>query len=135
MQRGEVRDPIKVLLLCLLTCGIYNLYWIFITGDEVNKGLGREEFNMVKEILLTFVTCGFWGFWFYWRYAHAVVEVQEKWGVKPQMDAPILFLMAFVSLMPFFVQQGLNAAWEHGRPMVGQDVHSYLGDDMQNPQF
>ncbi len=121
MQRGEVRDPIMVLVLSLVTCGIYNIIWIFKTADEINKASGTEQFNMVKEILLTIVTCGIWGIWFQWRYAEAVVNLQKSWGVKPQMEAPILFLMAFVYLMPFFVQQGLNDTWQHGTPRIGHD--------------
>lgn len=121
MKRGEVRDPIMVLILSLVTCGIYNIIWIFKTGEEINQASGFEQFNMVKELLLTFVTCGLWGLWFQWRFAEAVVNVQRNWGVKPQMEAPILFLMAFVSLMPFFVQQGLNDVWQHGTPRLGQE--------------
>lgn len=126
MQRGEVRDPVKVLLLSLFTCGVYNIIWLFKTGDEINQASGVLQFNMMKEILLSIVTCGFWAFWFYWRYAEAVVQLQKDWGVKPQMEAPILFLMAFFSIMPFFVQQSLNAVWEHGRPQVGHDSQNQM---------
>lgn len=128
MQRGEVRDPIMVLVLCLFTCGIYNIIWLFKTGEEINQASGVQQFNMVKEILLTIVTCGLWGLWFQWRFAEAVVKLQRDWGVKPAMDAPILFLMAFISLMPFFVQQGLNDTWQHGTPRIGHDA-SPLGND------
>ena len=128
MQRGEVRDPVMVLILSIFTCGIYNLIWLFKTGEEINQASGFEQFNMVKELLLSFFTCGLWGIWFQWRFAEAVVNLQKNWGVKPQMEAPILFFMAFVSLMPFFVQQGLNDAWQHGTPRIGHDPNQ-IGQD------
>ncbi len=128
MQRGEVRDPIMVLVLSIFTCGVYNIIWLFKTGEEINQASGVMQFNMVKELLLTMVTCGMWGIWFQWRFAEAVVNLQKSWGVKPQMEAPVLFIMAFVSLMPFFVQQGLNDAWQHGTPQLGRDA-TQVGHD------
>ena len=114
MQKGEVRNPIQVLVLSMFTCGIYGLIWLFSVGPEVNAALGEERFNMGKELGLSFVTCGLWAYWFLWRFSEAVVEVQQKAGVQPAMDAPILFATNLFGLGPFFIQTGLNNAWEGG---------------------
>lgn len=116
MQRGEVRNPVTVLVLGLVTCGIYQLIWLYTICNEVNQGLGREEFNFGKEFVLSIVTCGAWGIWFMWRMSEALVELQKAWGVEPEMDPPILFIMNFVYLGPFFMQKSLNNAWENGTP-------------------
>ena len=118
MQRGEVRDPIMVAILGMVTCGFYNLYWMYMVCEEMNNGLGREEFNFVKVLLLSMVTCGAWGLYFWWRLANATVEVQQKWGVQPGQDATIIFVLAlvFYPAAPFLMQQGLNNAWENGTP-------------------
>lgn len=116
MQRGEVRNPVMVLVLTLFTCGIYAIIWILGVCDDVNKGLGREEFNGGKEIGLTLVTCGLWGYYFFWRLSEATAEVQQAWGVQPTMDPPIYFVTFLFGLGPFFIQTGLNNAWENGTP-------------------
>ena len=117
MQRGEVVNPIMVLLLPMVTCGVYGIYWLYKTMNEINAGLGREEFNVTPDLILTFVTCGIYGLYLYWKMANAVVELQQAWGVQPEMDATILFVLCFVmGLGPFFMQQGLNNAWETGTP-------------------
>ena len=116
MQRGEVRNPVTVLILIYVTCGIYGIVWMLGLCDDVNKGLGREEFNAVKEIGLSIVTCGMWALWFQWRMANAVVEVQKAWGVEPEMEATILFVLNFVYVGPLFIQKSLNNAWENGTP-------------------
>lgn len=116
MQRGEVRNPVMVLVLCMVTCGIYNIIWILAVMDELNKGLGREDYNGTKEVILLFVTCGLWGMWLLWRICNSVAELQESWGVQPQFDGTILFLLHFVYVGPYFVQDGLNKAWEQGTP-------------------
>lgn len=126
MQKGESRDPIMTLVLTLVTCGLYGLYWLFVTTEEVNKGLGREEYNFVKEFLLTMVTCGLWGMFWMWRFSNSIVEIEQKWGVQPKMDAPILFVTYIFGLGPFFMQTSLNNAWDNGNPGVGADSHDAL---------
>lgn len=117
MQKGEVRNPVTVLLLCLFTCGIYAIYYLFFAlAEDINQGLGREEFSSGKELVLTLVTCGAWGLWYQWRVAEAIVELQRSWGVEPEMDAPILFIMNFAQVGPLFMQKSLNNAWENGAP-------------------
>ena len=58
--------PVAVIL-SIVTCGIYALYWIYRLNDEVNE-LARDETapggGLV--ILLFIVTCGIYGlYWFY----------------------------------------------------------------------
>ena len=114
MQKGEVKNPVTVLILTIVTCGIYGIIWMIGAVGEVNNALGEERFNLLKEILLSVVTCGVWGYWFMWRFSEAVVEVQERFSVQPAMDAPILFVTGLLGFGPFFIQTGLNNAWENG---------------------
>lgn len=116
MQRGEVRNPVTVLILCLCTCGIYNLYWIYTILGEINGGLGREEFSPTKDLVLGLVTCGLYMLYVLWRVCEAVVELQKQWGVEPEMESTILFVLNFVYVGPMFIQKSLNNAWESGTP-------------------
>ncbi len=118
MQRGEVRDPIMVTVLSLVTCGIYNMYWLYMTIEEMNKGLGEERFNFFKEIGLSVITCGLYAFYFYWQFCNATAELQQRWGVQPAQEGAILFVLflVFPPAAVFLIQQGLNNAWEQGTP-------------------
>ncbi len=116
MQRGEVRNPVTVLVLVMCTCGIYAIIWLLKVMEELNAGLGREEFAGVKEIVFTVLSCGLWGIWMQWRMCEATVELQKSWGVEPEMDQPILFVTFLVYVGPFFLQKSLNNAWENGTP-------------------
>lgn len=40
--RGEVRSPGMVILLSIITCGIYSLIWIYSVSKEMNNVLGYE---------------------------------------------------------------------------------------------
>lgn len=118
MQTGEVRNPIVVYILTVVTCGIYGIIWFFKVCEEINGALGREEFNAVKELLLTIVTCGLWGLWLMWRMSEAVVEVEQTFGAEPKFDPPIVFVIALMGFSTLVIQLSLNNAWEQGGAAV-----------------
>ena len=63
------RDFITYLLLSLVTCGIYSLYFLYTVTMDMNTMSG-DDGNYVDPaivVLLTVVTCGFYSF--YWYYA------------------------------------------------------------------
>jgi hypothetical protein len=45
MQRGEIRDPIKVVIFSMLSCGIYAIYWQYMVCEEINKGLAVSSLS------------------------------------------------------------------------------------------
>lgn len=127
MQRGKVRHPFLVYLLMTLTCGIYGIYWFFVVCDEINRGLGRREFNAGLEFVLMIVTCGMWWFWWTWKASEAIVELQQTWGVEPKMDEGILFIASFFGFGGIVKQLSLNNAWENGAPTTGHIGHEQPG--------
>lgn len=123
MQRGERRDPIMTLVLTIITCGMYQFYWMFMACDEVNKGLGRNQYNGLVEVLLSFMTCGLWMLWWDWRIGNSIYEMEQRWGVQPKMEPAMLFLTAFFGLGPLFFQASMNNAWDHGQPPLDGPYH------------
>jgi len=53
MPRGETRNPVTIILLTLVTCGIYGIYWFYLVSKEINAALGEERINFVLWILLS----------------------------------------------------------------------------------
>ena len=45
MTKGTVRSVPMLVLLSIVTCGIYYLYWIYKTTDEIKNFMGREDIN------------------------------------------------------------------------------------------
>ena len=50
----------------IITCGIYGVYFIYITSKDVNQMSGRKVVDPVLSVVLYFVTCGL--YMFYWYY-------------------------------------------------------------------
>lgn len=61
------RDLISAVILCIVTCGIYTLFWIASLNDELNYITDDNTSpSGGTVILLSFVTCGL--YLFYWLY-------------------------------------------------------------------
>ena len=55
------------ILLTIVTCGIYGLYWFVCITDDTNEMSGENELaGGGMALLLTLVTCGIYGW--YWAY-------------------------------------------------------------------
>ena len=64
MQR---RDPAMVIVLMIVTCGIYAFYHAYTTTYELMRLTGRNDLNPGTELLLNIITCGLFGMFIEWR--------------------------------------------------------------------
>ena len=53
----EIKIAVGIIL-SIVTCGLYNIYWNYRQFLAMNLLLGREEYNFVHWILLSIATCG-----------------------------------------------------------------------------
>ena len=60
------RSIVTAIILTVLTCGIYSLYWFVRLTDEMNQVSGRRETSGIAALLFTIVTCGLYNL--YWAY-------------------------------------------------------------------
>lgn len=61
------RNIAVCIILTLVTCGLYTLYWIVKLNDEVNETIGQPNATSGGMVILfTIITCGLYNF--YWLY-------------------------------------------------------------------
>lgn len=53
-------------ILSIVTCGIYGIYWFICLTDEVNAASNENDTTGGMAFLLTIITCGIYGI--YWAY-------------------------------------------------------------------
>ena len=111
---GERREPVTVILLTIVTCGIYAIWWYYTMATEIKNSLGREELNPGMDLLLMFVTCGIWGIIaFYYKYPKLMVEMQQRVGmpVNDISTMTLIFAFVFSPVSIFMIQDQLNTIW------------------------
>ncbi len=84
------------LILTLVTCGFYNLYWNYRQMEACNELLRREEFNFPVWLLLTLVTCGIYHLYYQYKMGAAINEIQEHRGLLVTDGLPLLSVIAAV---------------------------------------
>ena len=52
MYIGRTRPPLLVILLSVITCGIYGIFWFYTIMDDLNKARGKEILNPILFLLL-----------------------------------------------------------------------------------
>ena len=111
-------------VLTLVTCGIYMIYWQYVTTDELKRASGREDLNPVLDLVLTLLCCGLWGFYVQYRNAQVVHEVLTRAGQQHEDKATFVLLLHALSFMNGFtslfammiLQDELNKVADLGGP-------------------
>ncbi len=84
------------LVVTLVTCGIFNLYWNYRQMESCNALLRRDEFSWILWLLLTIVTCGIYHFYYQYKMGAAINEIQERFGYPVSEGLPILSVVAAI---------------------------------------
>lgn len=137
--------PGMVLLLNVLTCGIYQLFWMYSTSEDLKYLSNRYDVpSGITAIILTLVTCGFYQIYWYYKIGSVISDIyHENNLVSPVSGSKylVLFLVGLilscigigailVALLPLIAQQDINnllALYELNNPyqQYQQDFSQY----------
>ncbi|MBK8980397.1 MAG: DUF4234 domain-containing protein [Planctomycetes bacterium] len=84
------------IILSLVTCGIYALWWQYKQMQVLNAWLGSERFSFVTWILLSILTCGIFAVYYEYKMATAINDIQHEQGMRVQSDLPLLCVLLAV---------------------------------------
>jgi len=91
------RNILLVYILSFVTFGIYFLYWLYKTKNELNE-LGAN----IPSFILYFIPIAN----IYWLYKYT-----EGWAYVTKKDNAVIYFILFLLvgiIMPYLVQRGLN---------------------------
>ena len=111
--KGKVENPTTVLILGLVTCGLYTVYWMWVRAKEMNDYLGRQVVNPL--FIIPGCICGPLVIYADYLYCWALPEMQKKAGITDAKDEKVLHLILMI-FVPFvgswMIQQKLNEIWQ-----------------------
>jgi len=79
------RSLLTYIVLSVITCGIYGLYFLYKLALDVNticNGDGKETAGLLKLILLTIVTCGIYSWYWYYSLGNRLAENAPRYGLN-----------------------------------------------------
>ena len=106
------------ILLTIITCGFYGLYWQYKQIEILNAWLGRKEYDFWTYLLLSIITCGIFGIYYEYKMAKGINEVQRANGMNVHDDLALICLLFAVfglGVVSLAVQQS--------------DINNFYGDN------
>lgn len=79
------RSLLVLIVLNLITCAIYNLYFIHKLAKDVNilcEGDGKETPGLLKYFCFTLITCGFYSYFWWYNLCNRMQENAPRYGLR-----------------------------------------------------
>lgn len=92
------RNIALCIVLTLVTCGIYGLYWLAKVNDEVNDICGVKGTSGICVILLSLVTCGIYGIHWQYKTGSELDDKLQKDGQAQKNYGLIFLVLCFFGL-------------------------------------
>ena len=111
------RSIATVIILSIVTCGIYGLYWTYVTAQELENEIG-QPLKMSPIILLLLCLClGVVGYVLFGMVMNeALNKVRENKGLPPVDNQVIYMVLGFVFplILMVLVQSEINKLTDEG---------------------
>lgn len=90
------RNIALCIILSIVTCGIYGIYWMIKLNDEINSLTDPQGTNGGMVVLLTLVTCGIYGFFWAYKMGEKIDIIKtNNGGVAGNSSLMFLLLQIF----------------------------------------
>ena len=89
------RSLLTLILLSIVTCGIYGIYFWYMYVEDVNTvcaGDGDNTPNYIVVVLLSIITFGIYGVWFYYRLGNRLQNNGSRYGLAFQENGTTILL-------------------------------------------
>ncbi|MBQ0065628.1 MAG: DUF4339 domain-containing protein [Firmicutes bacterium] len=89
-------------ILSIVTCGLYSLYWQYTLVKDFNSiatSQGKQQvFDAGLAVLLSIVTCGLFSFYLYWKMGNVIGTCSNKYGNRMEDTGIVMLLLAVFGL-------------------------------------
>lgn len=105
------RNIAVCIILSLVTCGIYGIYWFIVMTNDVNSASGVEDTSGGVAFLLTLVTCGIYGWYWAYKMGEKLDKAKNDRNI-PSSNSGVLYLILCIfglSIITYaLIQNDLN---------------------------
>ena len=130
---SQNRSIAKCIVLSIITCGIYGMYWFVVATDDVGRVTNRPGTSGGVSLVLSIVTCGIYGLYWAWTMgdkldaARDVVDAFER-GFPADYDGRDL-AVAYVGLAADEDQVAIEVTGLHAVALDAQGEIVFAGVD------
>jgi hypothetical protein len=120
MYIGKTRNPVVLILLSLVTCGIYDFFWIWNIMEDINAVKAESGGKPVIDNPILYLVLGIVCFPFYWMILYkvdkAMMEIAPQEGILYKSNFMMWVLLAFLAgvggfFALFNLSESFNDLW------------------------
>ena len=90
------RNIALCILFSIITCGIYELYWIVVLTDDTNQIAGEpEDTSGIVSLILSIVTCGIYGLYWAYKRGEKIDKAHQNRG-EAASNGGVLYLILYI---------------------------------------
>lgn len=91
------RNIVTSIILSIITCGIYSIYWDVMICNETNELSGDYTPTPVALILLSIITCGIYYLYWWYRVGEKLDQYRESRGMDKKNLGILLIILSVIS--------------------------------------
>lgn len=129
----QKRNIAVCIILSIVTCGIYGIYWLICLNDDTNRAANDPNATSGGIVfLLSLVTCGIYGMYWCYKMGQQLDRAYQNRDMAPSNKSVILLVLAIFGLGIIsyaLIQDDLNKISDidggngnggYGQPQYGQ---------------
>lgn len=89
------RNVALCIILSIVTCGIYGLYWFVCLTDETNEAAGENGTSGIMALVFDVITCGIYGFYWAYKCGEKLDKAKTDRGI-PASNGGVLYLILYL---------------------------------------
>ncbi len=115
------RNFLTIVLLSIVTCGIYELYYLYEIARDTNQmcqGDGEETAGLGMYILLSIVTCGIYAYYWFYKLGDRLHKNAPRYNLNFSETGSTILLYLLINLLSggigtiiatYFINRNINA--------------------------
>lgn len=92
------RNIAVCILLSIVTCGIYGIYWFICLSDDANTATGEPGTSGGMAFLFSLITCGIYGLYWMYKQGEKLDNAKARRGMSGGSSGILYLILAVLGL-------------------------------------
>ena len=92
------RELVTAIILSIVTCGIYGIYWFITISEDVNTLTDDHTTSGGMAFVLTLITCGIYGYYWVYKLGQRIYTFQKARGEEATDNSILYVVLQFFGL-------------------------------------
>ena len=112
MNTIETRSPALVLVLSVVTCGLFLIYWYYKMYEDLKQLTGSTPTgnDYILDFILAVLTCGIWGIYVDYKISVQIGELQQKNGLSKSDLESLVIILDIAAYITVFITYYISSA-------------------------